>query len=159
MWAISSTQNIWKYVNVRMRWYINYYQRGSYITPQIGVIYGHAIMDMRKQRQNNRNMGYGGVTNGTFRSNQPITTTAATHAQSCRLLLLGGWIAVGRQDRSVVLCAKIGKCTCTLYEQKNPVCIQILCAYMGIVAETQSSGGCVNPIPGGMRKPNPRRDA
>ena len=45
-----------------------------------------------------------------------------------------------------MLCAKIGKCTCTLYEQKNPVCIQILRAYTGIGdAETQS--------PGMLRKP------
>ena len=80
--------------------------------------------------------------------------------QSNQLLRIGGWAAAGRQDRSVVLCAKIGKCTCTLYEQKNPVCIQILRAYTGIGdAETPSPGGCVNPIPRGMRKPNPRGDA
>ena len=43
-------------------------------------------------------------------------------------------------------CAKIRKCTCTLYEQKNPVCIQTLPAYTGIGdAETQS--------PGMLRKP------
>ena len=47
----------------------------------------------------------------------------------------------------MVLCAKVGKCTCsTLYEQKNPVGIQILRAYMGIGdAETQT--------PGMLRKP------
>ena len=37
-------------VNVRMGWYIYYYQKCSYITAQIGAIYGHA-MDMRTQRQ------------------------------------------------------------------------------------------------------------
>ena len=43
-------------------------------------------------------------------------------------------------------CAKIGKSTCTLYEQKNPVYIQTLPAYTGIGdAETQS--------PGMLRKP------
>ena len=30
-------------VNVRMGLYINYYLKGSYITDQIGAIYGHAI--------------------------------------------------------------------------------------------------------------------
>ena len=54
--------------------------------------------------------------------------------------------AAGRQDLSVVLCAKIGKCTCTLYEQKHPVCIHILRAYTGIGdAETQSPECCGNP--------------
>ena len=52
----------------------------------------------------------------------------------------------GRQDRSVVLWAKRGKETCTLYEQKSPVSIQILSAYTAIGdAETQS--------PGMLRKP------
>ena len=37
-------------VDVRVVWYINYYQIGSYIAAQIGAIYGHAI-DMRTQRQ------------------------------------------------------------------------------------------------------------
>ena len=47
----------------------------------------------------------------------------------------------------MVLCATIlGKCTCTLYEQKTPVLIRILRAYTGIGdAETQS--------PGMLRKP------
>ena len=46
-----------------------------------------------------------------------------------------------------MLCAKVGKCTCsTLYGQKNPVCIKILRAYTGIGdAETQT--------PGMLRKP------
>ena len=39
----------------------------------------------------------------------------------------------------MVLCAKIGKCACTLYEQKIPVCIQFVRAYTGIGdAETQN---------------------
>ena len=60
----------------------------------------------------------------------------------------------------MVLCAKIGKCTCILYEQKNPVCIHILHSYTEIGdGGTQSPGGCVNPTHGGMRKPNPRGDA
>ena len=60
--------------------------------------------------------------------------------------MLRGWTAAGRQDRSVVLCATIGKCTCTLYERKNPVCIKILRAYTGIGdAKTQN--------PGMLRKP------
>ena len=49
---------------------------------------------------------------------------------------------------------------CTIYEQKNLVCIQILRAYTGIGdAKAQSSGVCVHPIPGGMRKPNLGGDA
>ena len=40
---------------------------------------------------------------------QSATTTAATRAYSGRLLLLRGWTAAGRQDRSVVLRAKKGK--------------------------------------------------
>ena len=39
------------------------------------------------------------MTNGTPRT-QSATTTAATRAKSCRLLLLGGRTAAGRQDRS-----------------------------------------------------------
>ena len=54
-------------------------KKGSYITTQIGALYGHA-MDMRTQRQHSKNMGYGGVTNGTLRSKQSATTTAATGA-------------------------------------------------------------------------------
>ena len=57
------------------------------------------------------------------------------------LLLLGGLTAAGRQDRSVVLGAKIGKRACTFYEPKNPVCIKILRTYAGIGdTETQSPG-------------------
>ena len=52
----------------------------------------------------------------------------------------------------MVLWAKIGKCTCTLYEQKNPVCIQNLTCVHG-------DRGCGNPIPGGIPKPSPRADA
>ena len=89
-------------------------------------------------------MAHGGVTNATLRSKQPATTTAATRAYSCRLLLLGGWTAAGRQDRSVVLCAKRGKEACTLYEEKSPVCVQTfqtLRTYAGRGdAETQSPG-------------------
>ena len=51
-------------VNVRMRLYINYYQKGSYMTDQIGAVYEHAI-EMRPKRQHTRIMGYGGVTNAT----------------------------------------------------------------------------------------------
>ena len=40
---ISDTKHV--DVNVRMGWYISYYQKGSYITAQVGAIYGHA-MDM-----------------------------------------------------------------------------------------------------------------
>ena len=91
-------------------------------------------------------MAYRRVEHCRLRSKQSATTTAAARAQSGRLLLQGGWTAAGRQDRSVVLYAKIGKRTCTLYEQKNPFCIQILRAYTGIGdAETQS--------PGMLRKP------
>ena len=40
-----------------------------------------------------------------------------------------------------MLCATVGKCTCTIYEQKHPVCIKILRAYTGIGdAETPSAG-------------------
>ena len=46
--------------------YINYYLKGSYITDQIGAIYGRAI-EMRPKRRHTRNMGYGGVTNATLR--------------------------------------------------------------------------------------------
>ena len=43
------------------------------------------------------------------------------------------WTAAARQGRSVVLCAKTGKCACIpFFEQKNPVCMQILRAYTGI---------------------------
>ena len=60
--------------------------------------------------------------------------------------MLRGWTAAGRQDRSVVLCAKREKETCTLYEQKSPVCIQMLTCVRGDGdAETQS--------PGMLRKP------
>ena len=46
----------------------------------------------------------------------------------------------------MVLCAKRGKETCTLYEQESPVCIRVLRTYAGIGdAETQS--------PGMLRKP------
>ena len=56
-----------------------------------------------------------------------------------------------------MLCAKIGKRTCTLYEQKTPVYIQILRGYTGIGdAVPQSPGGCGNPIHGGMWKHHPR---
>ena len=51
-------------VNVRIGLYINYYQNDSYITDQIGAIYGHAI-EMRPNRQHTRKMGYDGVTNAT----------------------------------------------------------------------------------------------
>ena len=84
-------------------------------------------------------MAYRRVEHRRLRSKQSPTTTAATRAWTCRLLPLGDWTAAGRQDRSVVLCAKIGKCACTLYEQKIPVYIRILRAYMGIGdAETQT---------------------
>ena len=74
----------------------------------------------------------------------PIKVTTYYNSSHTRIELRAA--AAGRQDRSVVLCAKIGKCTCTLYEQKNPVCIQILRAYTGIGdAEAQS--------PGMLRKP------
>ena len=54
-----------------------------------------------------------------------------------------------------MLCAKKGKCTCTLYVQKNPVCIQILGAYTGIGdAETQSAGMLRKP--GGLPQVCPR---
>ena len=43
----------------------------SYITYQIGAIYGHAI-EMRPKRQHTRKMGYGGVTNATLRSNNQL---------------------------------------------------------------------------------------
>ena len=58
-------------VNVRMGWYINYYLKGSYNTAQIDAIYGHA-MEMRTKRQHSGNMKYGGVTNGTLRSNNQL---------------------------------------------------------------------------------------
>ena len=45
-----------------------------------------------------------------------------------------------------MLCVTTGKCTCTIYEQKNPVCIQILRAYTGI-------GDAETPSPGMLRKP------
>ena len=52
------------------------------------------------QRQHIGNMGYGGMANGTLRLKLSATTTAATRANIYSLLLLGGWTAVGRQDRS-----------------------------------------------------------
>ena len=58
-------------VKVRMCWYINYHQKVSYITAQIGAIYGHA-MEMRTKWQHSGNMGYGGVTNGTLRSKNQL---------------------------------------------------------------------------------------
>ena len=66
-------------VNVRMGWYINYYQKGSYITSEVGAIapcYGHA----HAAAAYSRTMEYGGVANGTLRSKQSATTTAATRA-------------------------------------------------------------------------------
>ena len=57
------------------------------------------------------------------------------------LLLIGVLTAAGRQGRSAVLSAKIGKRTCTLLGAEKPVCIQIVCAYTGIGdVETQSQG-------------------
>ena len=50
---------------------MNYHQKCSYITDQIGAIYGHAI-EMRSKRQHTRNMGYGGVTNATLRSKNQL---------------------------------------------------------------------------------------
>ena len=62
-------------------------------------------------------------------------------------MLLGGWTAAGRQDRGVVLCAKRGNETCTLYEEKSPVCFQTLRTYAGIGdAETQSPGMLRKPV-------------
>ena len=53
----------------------------------------------------------------------------------------------GRIVASVVLCAKRRNETCTLYEQKKPVCIQILRTYAGIGdAETQSPGMFRKPV-------------
>ena len=60
-----------------------------------------------------RGSAYRRVEHRRLRSKQSATATAATRAESCRLLLLGDWTAAGRRDCSVVLCAKIGKCTCT----------------------------------------------
>ena len=41
----------------------------------------------------------------------------------------------------MVLCATIAKCTCAIYEQRNPICIKILRAYTRIGdAETPSPG-------------------
>ena len=99
VWCLSSV--VWakspdtKYVhcNVRMSWYINYSRKGAYFTAQIGAIYVHA-MDVSTQRQHIRNMGYGGVTNGTLQSKQSATTTA-TRASSCWLLLLGAGLLLG----------------------------------------------------------------
>ena len=71
-----------------MGWYINYCHFFFYITAQIGAIYGHAV-DMRTQRQHSRNFGYGGVTNGTLRSNQSATTTAAIELQAAAAINSG----------------------------------------------------------------------
>ena len=51
--------------------YINYDQKGSYITDQTGAIYGHAI-EMRPKRRHTRNMGYDGVKNTTLRSKNQL---------------------------------------------------------------------------------------
>ena len=48
-----------------------------------------------------------------------FTTTAATRAYSCRLLLLGGWTAAGRQDRCVVPSAPVSTAVCILWSSKN----------------------------------------
>ena len=45
-----------------------------------------------------------------------------------------------------MLCATMRKRTCTIYEQKNPVCIKTLRAYTGI-------GDAEAPSPGMLRKP------
>ena len=60
--------------------------------------------------------------------------------------MLGGWAAAGRQDQNKVLCAKRGNGTCTPYEQKNPVCIQIVRTYAGLGDEATRP-------PGMLRKP------
>ena len=74
------------------------------------------------------------------------------------LLLLGGLTAAGRQDRSVVLGAKIGKRACTFYEPKNPVCIKILRAYAGIGdTETQSPGMLWKPGDLPQMSPTPKK--
>ena len=84
-------------VNVRIGWLIKYNKKGSYITAQIGAIYGYAI-EMRSKRQDTRNMGYGGVTNVTLRSkNQVLQQHPHAHRVEgcCRWaegLLLGGRI-------------------------------------------------------------------
>ena len=54
-----------------MGWYINYYQKGSYITAHISATYGHE-MEMRTKRPHSGNMGYGAVTNGALRSNNQL---------------------------------------------------------------------------------------
>ena len=43
-------------VNVRMGWYINYHKKFSYITAQIGAIYGHA-WELRTKRQHSMKYG------------------------------------------------------------------------------------------------------
>ena len=58
-------------VNVRMGWFIYHYQKVAYIAAQIVSIYGDA-MKMRTKRQHSRNLGYGGVTNATLRSNNQL---------------------------------------------------------------------------------------
>ena len=73
-------------------------------------------------------------------------------------MLLGGWTAAGRQDRGVVLCAKRGNETCTLYEEKSPVCFQTLRTYAGIGdAETQSPGMLRKPVDLPYMCPRPKK--
>ena len=45
---------------------------------------------------------------------ESASTAAATRAYSCTLLMLGGWTAAGRQDRSVVPSAPISTAVCFL---------------------------------------------
>ena len=55
----------------------------------------------------------------------------------------------------MVLRATMGKCTCTIYEQKTPACIQIVRTYAGIRdAETLSPGMLRKP--GDLPYPRPR---
>ena len=49
----------------------NLNQKCFYISEKIGAINGHA-MEMRTKRQDSRNKGYGGVTNGTLRSKNQL---------------------------------------------------------------------------------------
>ena len=111
LWYVVRKNNASLDVNVRMRFYTNYYQKGSYMTDQIGAIYEHAV-ETHPKRQHTRNMGYGGVTNATLRSkNQLLQQQPHAHrvAGCCcegAGLLLGGrivaWCSVQKAGKKRV---------------------------------------------------------
>ena len=70
---------------------------------------------------------------------ESVSTTATTRAWSCRLLMLGGWTAAGRQDRSVVLCTR-ERNVYPLRAGEPGLHPNLTCV--------RGDRGCRNPIPG-----------